>query len=78
MQLGVGISKRGYKYLGKGLNTLKIKGNFAMIFVPPPLYKPLSVKLLNNCCYICTWALWNYVLPNICIKSLAAIFVLPL
>jgi hypothetical protein len=26
MQLGVGISKRGYKYLGKGLNTLKVKG----------------------------------------------------
>jgi hypothetical protein len=27
MQLGVGISKRGYTYLGKGLNTLKVKGN---------------------------------------------------
>jgi hypothetical protein len=26
MQLGVGISKRWYKYLGKGLNTLKVKG----------------------------------------------------
>jgi hypothetical protein len=26
MQLGVGISKRGYTYLGKGLNTLKVKG----------------------------------------------------
>jgi hypothetical protein len=25
MQLGVGISKRGYKYLGKGLNILKLK-----------------------------------------------------